>query len=83
MTTQSALKLVSEALDLAVECGGDLDHDFYAEAKRQFKALVDSITKYDQTLNHDERSPDGNDYNELLALLGLDLPQQAIGEAAA
>lgn len=75
MQSQSALKLVFEALNLAAESGGELDHGVYVEAKQKLQALVDSIVKYDQEVDSEERSPDGNDYNELLSLLEINLPQ--------
>jgi hypothetical protein len=68
---KSALKLALEALNLAAECGGELDLDTYEEAKRKLQAMVDDIVKYDRKLDSDERVPQGDDYNELLSLLDL------------
>ncbi|NWC83142.1 hypothetical protein HX798_23045 [Pseudomonas putida] len=68
---KSALKLALEALELAVECGGALDLDTYVEAKRKLQSMVDNIVRYDRKLDRDERSPQGDDYNELLSILDL------------
>ncbi|MEW5511916.1 hypothetical protein ABGT16_04785 [Pseudomonas asiatica] len=71
---KSALKLALEALDLAAECGGELDLDTYVEAKQKLQAMVDDIVMYDRKLDSDERVPQGDDYNELLSLLDLATP---------
>ncbi|MPQ69494.1 hypothetical protein [Pseudomonas sp. MWU12-2323] len=75
LKAQSALKLIFDALDMVAQCGGKLDHGVCVEAKQRLEALVDDIVKYDQKMGRDERTPDGNDYNELLSLLEINLPQ--------
>lgn len=67
----SALKLALEALKLAVDCGGDLDHEHYLEAHQQLQAMVDAVVQHDREMDRQERSPEGDDYNTLLSILGL------------
>lgn len=68
---KTVLKLALEALELAVECGGELDRSTYLEAQRELQAAVDEVVRYDRKMNAEERAPDGSDYNELLSMLGL------------
>ncbi|CAI9912066.1 TPA: hypothetical protein MXR76_005361 [Pseudomonas aeruginosa] len=68
---KSAIKLALEALELAAECGGELDHDIYVEAQQKLQAMADDVVKYDRKMDSEERAPDGHDYNELLSVLGL------------
>lgn len=68
---QNALKLALEALRLAAECGGENDSETYVEAEESLREMVGKVVAYDREMDREERSPDGNDYNELLSILGL------------
>ncbi|HGN3115166.1 TPA: hypothetical protein ACKRQV_001250 [Pseudomonas aeruginosa] len=72
----TALKLALEALKLAAECGGELDQDDYREAHQKLQEMVDSVVEHDREMDRQERVPDGDDYNTLLALLGLGTSQR-------
>jgi hypothetical protein len=65
------LKKVLDALALAKDCGGELDRDIYKAAYDGLLSLAAKVRKYDDTMDAAERSPTGDDYNELLSLLGL------------
>lgn len=79
---KSALNLALEALNLAAECGGELDHDTYVEAQQKLQALVDDVVKYDRKMDSEERVPEGDDYNELLSLLGLETAESQVAIAS-
>lgn len=72
------LKDAIEALKLAKECGGENDRDQYAKAYNGLVTLRDKILQIDQKLNADETAPTGDDYNEILAALGLADSQQEV-----
>lgn len=67
----SALKLALEALKLAVDCGGEVDHDHYLAAHQQLQEMVDAVVQHDREMDRQERAPEGDDYNTVLSLLGL------------
>ncbi|KZN20539.1 MULTISPECIES: hypothetical protein [Pseudomonas] len=82
MNSKSALKLALEALTLAAECGGDADHAIYVEAKQKLQALVDEVLEFDATMDREERSPEGDDYNSLLSIIELCVPADWVSEVA-
>ncbi|KSQ21634.2 hypothetical protein APB26_34325 [Pseudomonas aeruginosa] len=67
----SALKIALESLKLAAECGGEIDKDDYLEAYQALQVMIDGVVEHDREMDRRERSPEGDDYNTLLALLGL------------
>jgi len=67
----SAINHAIESLTVAAECGGELDLEMYQESRDRLVEIRDAIEQYDQRLNAGEKSPDGDDYNALRALLGL------------
>lgn len=71
----SALKIALESLKIAAECGGEIDKDDYLEAYQALQGMIDSVVEHDREMDRQERSPDGDDYNTLLALLGLSTVQ--------
>ena len=68
---KSDIAIAIEALDLAVECGGDLDRPVFVQARDKLKALADKLVRYDQDIDDKEVSPDGSDYNEFALLIGI------------
>lgn len=73
MDVSQNLAQAIDALQLAGECGGDLDRTTYQKAHEDLVKLRDAIVTYDAQLNAKEDSPSGADYEALIALLGLQL----------
>ncbi|MCR3806935.1 hypothetical protein K3Z95_01590 [Pseudomonas aeruginosa] len=71
MPQTTALNLALEALTLAAECGGEIDHDIYVEAKQKLEKVVQQIVAYGVAMDSAERPPEGNDYNRLLSILEI------------
>jgi hypothetical protein len=71
---KSAFDAAIDALQLASECGGELDLPVYRDALKGLRKLRDGMLAYDQRLDDAESAPTGDDYNELLALSGLVMP---------
>jgi hypothetical protein len=71
MTQPTALNLALEALKLAADCGSELDHKVYVDAKRKLQELIDSLIAFDSEMNNEERVPEGDDYNQLVSLLEI------------
>ena len=71
MTMKTALNLAAEALDLAIECGGELDREIYVVAQQKLEAMVRAVVEYGAKMDRDERSPDGDDYNQLISILEI------------
>lgn len=70
---KNALNNAVEALALAVECGGELDQKTFVAALADLKAMLSAVQSYDRSLNDRGIAPDGNNYNELLSLIGVEL----------
>lgn len=66
-----AFSLAVEALQLAKECGGELDHEIYKEAYAAMVDLRARLLAYDAKLNATEQAPTGSDYNNIFDLLGV------------
>ncbi|TXI82989.1 MAG: hypothetical protein E6Q40_11695 [Cupriavidus sp.] len=75
------VKQAIDALKLAKErCGGP-ERETFEKAFNGLVTLRDQILKHDAKLNDDEVAPTGDDYNEILSMLGLAASQQlAIGK---
>ncbi|EMO9521303.1 hypothetical protein ACR3H8_33415 [Pseudomonas aeruginosa] len=71
MPQTTALNLALEALTLAAECGGEIDHDIYVEAKQKLEKVVQQVVAYGVAMDSAERPPEGNDYNRLLSILEI------------
>lgn len=69
MAQQTALNRALEALTLAAECGGELDHEIYVEAHQNLAAVISAVAAIDATLSAADRVPEGDDYSKLLAIL--------------
>lgn len=69
----NALANAVEALELAVESGGELDHQIYADSLAGLKKLLVDIAAHDQKLTELEQAPTGDDYNVIIeSLVGLE-----------
>jgi len=68
---KSAINSAIEALEVAAECGGEIDLQMYQERLDELKKLRELILQYDKHLNEAGKAPDGDDYNALLSLTGL------------
>jgi hypothetical protein len=71
MTRQTALNHAVEALNLAIECGGEIDREIFVVAKQKLEAMVHAVVEYGAKMDRDERAPDGDDYNQLIAILEI------------
>ncbi|MCW4647301.1 hypothetical protein [Pseudomonas aeruginosa] len=71
MPQTTALNFALEALTLAAECGGEIDHDIYVEAKQKLEKVVQQVVAYGVAMDSAERPPEGNDYNRLLSILEI------------
>lgn len=68
---KTAIELALEALELASQCGGELDLDFYTQAHTALKQAVEEVRSHDRMLNAKEAAPTGVDYEHIVSLLGL------------
>lgn len=66
---ETALQLALEALTLAVDSGGELDHEIYVEAKQKLEGLVGQVAAFSAKVESAGRSPEGDDYKRLLSIL--------------
>jgi len=80
MADKHILARAIAALQLASECGGDLDIPEYKASLAGLLSIRDRIVAYNDSLNRREVAPTGDDYNELLTLLWF--PAGAMREAA-
>lgn len=71
MAYPTALNLALEALNLAAECGGELDRQVFADAKQKLQELIDEVAAFDLKMSTDERVPEGDDYNQLVSILEI------------
>jgi hypothetical protein len=71
MKMKFALDNAMRALELAKQCGGELDIEQYEQAYKDLAELRAAIVRYDQRLNDQEIAPTGDDYNEVMSFLGL------------
>jgi hypothetical protein len=71
MPRKTALNLAFEALTLAAECGGELDHGIYVEAKHKLESMLQAVVAYGAKMDAEKRPPEGDDYNQLLAILEI------------
>lgn len=60
-----------QALELASQCGGELDLEIYAKAHQELVAMRNAILTHNHQRNEKIQAPDGKDYNKLWSLLGL------------
>lgn len=74
-----ALTVVSEALNLAVECGGELDHEIYVTARNSFEQLTQSVHDVIDAVRGRGGLASPADFEKLVSLLGF----PAGGEQAA
>lgn len=68
---QSAIVVAIKALQLAVECGGELDQPVYRDALTRLAEMQARVLAYAKRMEDSESVPEGNDYNELLSLIGF------------
>ena len=71
MTSKTALNLALEALNLAAESGGELDREIFVVAEPELKAMVGAVIELGEKIDSDERAPEGDDYNQLVSILGI------------
>lgn len=73
MPVETALNQALEALTLAAESGGELDRDIYVEARRKLEIMMQAVVSYDAKIGSEDRPPEGDDYNQLLAILEIEV----------
>lgn len=66
-----ALTVVSEALNLAVECGGELDHEIYVTARNSFEQLTQSVRDVIDAVRGRGGLASPADFEKLVGLLGF------------
>lgn len=71
MNRRTALELTLEALELASECGGEIDREIYLNAKQALEGMIQEVVAYDTAMCSAERAPDGEDYNRLLSIIQI------------
>lgn len=77
---KGALDEAIEALALACESGGDLDHDIYVSAHANLLQLKSRIVAHDLQLLQREVAPDGTDYNQLYQMMVPTAPAEALDQ---
>lgn len=65
------IEVALQALEVAKECGGELDLQMYAQAHKALASAVAELRRHDQTLTDAEASPTGADYEHIMQLLGM------------
>lgn len=71
MGNTTGIHLAISSLQLAVDCGGELDQAHFKAAHDELVSVRDKIVAYDSRRKQDALAPTGEDYTRLLALLGL------------
>ena len=74
------LKGALDALLLAAQCGGEQNAPVYKAAHAGLVSICLQVLAIDARLNDPEQSPTGDDYNELLAALGLAVQDNSLQE---
>lgn len=70
----SPIAVAIVALERAAECADAFDLPAIQEAIEGLKKLSDGVIRQSRRLNEEEIAPTGDDYNDLLAMTGLDRP---------
>ncbi len=69
LNKKSPIGVAIEALEVAVESGGELDRDIYLKALDGLKKMMAIILAHDKNLDDNAICPTGDDYNEIHALI--------------
>lgn len=65
------IDVVLQALEVAKECGGELDLDMYAQAHKVLLDATAALHEHDRILFQAEALPTGADYEHVMTSLGL------------
>lgn len=82
---KNVLSAVTEALNLAVECGGEIDRGIYVDARDAFEKLKLEVQSVCESVRKQGGSPTAADFEKLVELLGcrIGTEEPAVVEMAA